>query len=230
MAVNRKTTARLILESPKVAADGVVTVRTRVNGMIRPVARVLGIGGFVALLLVLALRLLPEEHWPGFLDPDHWSFYFGLSLAIASLLGWTFMLEGLVALRERTGWTIGGWLFVFFPVVCALITASHAHDWIAWDESRFGMLLGLARWYPPGVVGTCLFAFWYLDAQKHDGKGSRTLLTAALIAPYVLLFGTLAVGFRVELLEESWEDTLYALGNWALAVQIALAFFAAGSA
>ncbi|MCA8924034.1 MAG: hypothetical protein KDD82_19650 [Planctomycetes bacterium] len=230
MAVNRKTTARLILESPVTAADTVVTARTRVNGILRPVARVTGTFGFVVLLLVLALRLLPEERWPGILTPDHWPFYFGLSLAVASLLGWTFMLEGLVALRQRTGWTIGGWLFVFLPVVCALLTASHAHGWVAWDEVRHGWLLGLARWYPPGVVGSCLFAFWYLDAKKHDGKGARTALTAALITPYVLLFGTLALGFRVELLADSWEETLHSLGSWALVLQIALAFFAAGGA
>ena len=52
MAVNRKTTARLILESPVTAADTVVTARTRVNGMLRPVARVTGTFGFVVLLLV----------------------------------------------------------------------------------------------------------------------------------------------------------------------------------
>lgn len=227
---DRRTTARLILQSPKTAADGVVTARTRLNTLVRPVARVTGWIGIGLLVLVLALKAVPAESWPRPLDEDHWPFYFGVSLALASLLGWTFMLRGLIALRERTGWTVSGWLFVFLPVVCALTTASHAHGWVDWDEDRWGLVLGFARWYPPGVVATCLFAFWYLDAKQHDGKGSRTALTALLMLPYVLLFGTLAVGFEVELLHDSWEETLHSLGSWALVVQIALAFFAAGGA
>jgi hypothetical protein len=222
----RKTTKAL-----GVAIQAPLTVRERLNKGLLPVAFVAGCLGMLALALCGILWCLPEERWPAALDPDRLPFYLMLSLLFASLLGWGCMQKGLSKLRKSVGWTVGGWLFVGAPLVCAafLLTLKQGALGDPDDSTWLGLFGTVAYWYPPCLVASALFAYVTNRSRLGEqGRFERGFWFTLLVAPYALLMAYLIIGFHNPWIDERLQSTIHELGSGAIVAQVALAYFCGG--
>lgn len=224
-----RATSRVTSGAIKIA-QAPQTLRERLNAVLLPIAWLIGAAGTSALVVCAFLRMLPEENWPHYLDPDAWPQYALVSLVASSLIGWGCMQMGLGRLRRVVGWKPGGVLLVLVPIFCVVLSQLIAREVLitdAWPE-RENVVMVL-RWYPPGVVGLSVVMFLLGEwAKGRDDKGKRLgygpLLAAALILPYTMLMAGL-FGLTEDVLSIPIADTLHELGTWAVVVQIAMAYF-----
>jgi len=240
----RSSSGRLVAATGRLAGGAVAgaqSARERLNTFLKPIAKGVGFGGLGALAGCFVLWAIREELWPPFLDPDHLPVYVMVSLVAASLMGWGCMLDGLVVLRRKVGWKLGGWLFVLAPLVCAVFGLLAGQEVIApgeWGQWG-GWALVVATWYTPLVVTACLLAYFLTEADLRDGDRKRVAKRSAwsllLIAPYAFLLAAMVFGvdpdfLELELeLEDHLEDTVEELGSWAIVLQVAFAYFLCGA-
>jgi hypothetical protein len=214
-------------KDPVTAAAEVVaypwTVKSRIEAVIRPSARVAGAAGIAMLVGCAVLSETPAEEWPDWLSPERLPVYWMVSLAVASLLGWTFVNDGQKRIKRSIGAKVSLWAFVVLPISFAILGLIGAH--------RFASVGGpgtehwfwkVVRWYGPVLVILSLVAFLTWKSRGRYGRGAWFVL---LIAPYAALFTVLVLHVRVGPLEDAHAATIRALGTWAITLQLALAFF-----
>lgn len=216
-------TARLIA----VPLTLVQTTREAANRLLLPVAIVVGAIGMACLVGCLILLAVPHERWPALLTPGQLPIYMTLSLVASSLLGWGCMQTGLGRMRGAVGWTVGGWLFVLLPLVCAVLTVLGASEVLTLDEWAGAPWTGrILRWYPPAVVLASLGVYVTTQVRKPgEDRLARNMGSIALVLPYVALLATLVLGVESPLLSESLRDAVESLGSGAIVVQVVLAYF-----
>ncbi len=201
------------------------TVRERVDAVLRPGARVVGALGAASLLACAVLWTTSDERWPpGVRRHDLPVVAFG-SLLAASLLGWSFLSDGQKRVRRGVGRPVAAALYLVLPIALAALSLV--------GPTRMGAIGGpgpehvlwtALRWYGPVLVSLTLVAFLRWKSRGRTGRG---LWFAALAAPYALLLLYFAMGVRLLPLSEPLERTLASMGAWALALQLALAYFVA---
>jgi len=201
-------------------------VKSQVEDVIRPVARIVGACGVAMLVGCLALSRAPREEWPRALDPARLPTYAMISLCVASLLGWTFVHDGQQRVRRSVGKAASLVLFAVLPVLFAYLGFVGPARAAAWGgPSPAHWIWTLVRWYGPAVVVVSLVAFL---TWKSRGRSGRGVWFALLVAPYVVLLAYLVFGWRVAAIDDAHHATLTSLGSWALALQLALGFFVGG--
>lgn len=218
-------------KDPLVKAAKVVAypwkVKSRFEGFIRPAARVAGALGMAMLAGCAALSQTPEEAWPGLLLPaSRLPVYWMVALAVASLLGWAYVNDGQKRIRRAVGPALALCLFVIVPIAFAILGFAGERNVAQFGGPGPGHVLWiLVRWYGPAMVVTSLAAFL---TWKSRGRSGRGVWFALLVAPYAALFAYLVVGFHLPGMGEMHHETIRSLGSWALALQLALAFFVGG--
>src|SRR5688572_11886163 len=96
-------------------------VKSRVDRFLRPAARIAGAAGVAMLGACAVLTGTPAEQWPQALSRDLLPVYWIVSLAVASLLGWTFVADGQKRIRKRVGATAALALFLVCPIAFAIL-------------------------------------------------------------------------------------------------------------
>jgi hypothetical protein len=201
-------------------------VKSRFEAFLRPTARVVGAIGIAMLVACGVLAETPSSEWPARLDPSHLPVYVMVSLVVASLLGWTCVHDGQVRIRRAIGKTASLGAFVILPISFAILGFVGAQ--------RLAPLGGpppwhwfwqLVRWYGPGLVVLSLVSFITWKSRGRYGRGAWFVL---LVAPYAALFAYAVFGVRIEAIDEAHHTTMRALGTWAVAIQLAMAFFVGG--
>ena len=149
-----------------------------------------------------------------------------MSLALASLLGWTCVHDGQGRIQRRLPRAVAALLFVVLPIGCALLSLAGPRRIESWGgPAPSHWIWPCVRWYGPVAVVANLVAFVTWKARGRYGRGAWFAL---LIAPYAALFAYLVFGVDVAGLDEAHHATMSALGSWAVALQLALAFFVGG--
>jgi hypothetical protein len=199
------------------------TVKSQIETVLRPGARVAGVVGIAMLVACGVLAETPHDEWPQALSPQHLPAYVMVSLAFASLLGWTFVNDGQKRIRRRIGAGVSLWAFVVLPIAFAIVGLIGAERFAAVGGPATGhWFWKVVRWYGPMLVIVSLVAFVTWKSRGRYGRGAWFVL---LVAPYAALFADLVLHLRVMPLEEAHATTIRALGSWAIALQLALAFF-----
>jgi hypothetical protein len=201
-------------------------VKSKLEAFLRPAARVAGFVGIALLVGCAVLWTTPAPKWPRGLSPDRLPVYAMTSLVVASLLGWTFVHDGQVRIKRAIGKTASFPLFVVLPIAFAILGLVGAARLAAvGGPAPSHWLWTLVRWYGPSMVVASLAAFL---TWKSRGRTSRGAWFAVLVAPYAALFAYLVFGLHVAGIAEARHATLTALGSWAIALQLATAFFIGG--
>lgn len=220
----RKKTA---LEMAAGTVGLVQTTRERLNAVLTPVAWVSGVLGILGILGCAILWLLPVSSWPEGLVYEQLPLYGTSCLVAASLLGWGCMQGGLRKMRDVFGESLGGPLFVVLPVLCAVVGALAArkvlvlHDLPGYPWSEL-----FVRFYPPLLMVAALGSFLAIKAsKKQEGQLATGFWWALLILPYALLLGLLVFGLQAPFLSDSLRETMRGLGQWAIVLQVTLAYF-----
>jgi hypothetical protein len=215
--------------------EAVQGVRERVNGFLLPIAWWVGWLGLSSLVVCAALNVIDEDHWPAGLDEDDLPRVAMASLIAASLVGWGCMQLGMRRVRELVGWRVGGWLFVFVPLVCALLVLAHVRGWTdltTWPGGEW--LTPFARFYTPALVAVGLASYATLRLKEDEEDARRRLERGVgllvIFAPYALLVLHIALRVDVPWLGEPLEETLEAWGTAALVLQVMLAYFVSSGA
>jgi len=199
------------------------TVKSRVEKFVRPTARVAGAAGIAMLVACAVLAETPAEQWPRGLSPGHLAVYVMVSLAVASLLGWTFVNDGQKRIRRAIGAHLSLAAFVVLPIAFAILGFVGAERISAvGGPAPWHWFWRLVRWYGPVLVVVSLVAFVTWKSRGRYGRGAWFVL---LVAPYAALFADFVLHLRVAPLEDAHATTIRALGSWAVALQLALAFF-----
>lgn len=225
----RRNSSRLY-DAAKVTVGAVEVVqgtRERLNRFLLPLALSLGLVGCVGLVGVLALYLIPPEHWPAILDPNAWSIYATIAIVAASLIGWGCMQEGLGEMRDFVGHRLGGWLFVLLPLICGGFMLCAANQWVnlrtlplnPWSEL-------IVRFYPPLVMTCAVISFMVVKTDvRQEGRVKRSVWWSLVLFPYLLLVGYLVFGIESPILKDSLGPTMRELGSSAVVLQIVIAYF-----
>lgn len=223
----RKTT-RLALEVAALPQ----TLRERVNGWIYPGARAAGGVGLLILAVWLGLWLLPPAKWESLLDPDRLPVLFTLGLCVSSLLGWACMVQGMRRVRAKLPPALGALLFVWLTMACGILTILALEGFIAPDDWPGGVAAPFIRWYPPALVVTFVAINLAVLARDQEHGGHRAALgEAVLCIPYAVLLLAFVWGAWVTPgLQGSLEETVEALGAWAIVLQVGLAWFVTAGA
>jgi hypothetical protein len=200
-------------------------VQSRVQAVVLPMARVFGAFGILMLLGCGVLAWTPASNWPSRLSPQLLPIYLMVSLTMASLLGWTFVNDGQARIARWMPKPVAALFFVVLPVICAvlgLVGEEFVRSYAGPDRPWVWLVV---HWYGPVLIVLNLLAF---HSWKSDGKGNGVLFFL-LVLPYLALLCFLVFGVRIEALDSVHRTTLAALGSWALALQLVLAFFVGGS-
>lgn len=200
-------------------------LKRRFDAVVVAIAWYAGWAGLAALLGLLALRVLPAGAWdimPG-LRAEHWPVYAMVALITAGLLGFSLVNRGQDRIKKRLGSTMSAIVFAMLPLLCLAATLWALY---AREQPSGGPWWLFVRWYPPVVTILCAATFlaWKARPRKHVYV-ERGFGYALLLAPYALLFATLELGVQFSWLDESWRETLTALGSTAIVLQLVLAFF-----
>jgi hypothetical protein len=202
------------------------TLKSEVDAFVRPAARVAGAAGIAMLAGCGVLAATPREEWPAWLSPERLPVYVMVSLAVASLLGWTFVSDGQSRIRRRLGARVSLWAFVVLPISFAILGLVGAGPVSAvGGPAPSHWFWRVVRWYGPVLVVVSLVAFLTWKSRGRYGRGAWFVL---LITPYAALFADLVLHLRVAALEEAHGTAVRALGSWAVTLQLALAFFVGG--
>ena len=199
------------------------TLKSRIDRFVRPAARIAGVAGIGMLVACAVLAGTPAEQWPEWLSPDRLRVYVMVSLAVASLLGWTFVSDGQKRIRRAVGAQISLAAFVILPISFAILGLIGAEATSAvGGPAPWHWFWRVVRWYGPVLVIVSLVAFVTWKSRGRYGRGAWFVL---LIAPYAALFAYFVLHLRVLPIEDAHATTIRALGTWAVALQLALAFF-----
>jgi hypothetical protein len=199
------------------------TVKSRIENVVRPTARIAGAAGIAMLVACAVLAETPAEEWPAWLSPHRLRVYVMLSLAVASLLGWTFVNDGQKRIRRAIGARISMAAFVILPIAFAILGLVGAETMHAVGApAPWHWFWRVVRWYGPVLVIVSLVAFLTWKSRGRYGRGAWFVL---LVAPYAALFAYFVLHLHVAPLEDAHATTIRALGSWAVALQLALAFF-----
>jgi hypothetical protein len=198
-------------------------VKSKVNDVIRPSMRVLGVAGLGMLAGCIVLWTTPPEHWPPALEPSLLPVYAMISLSVASLLGWTFVSDGQTRIRRKIGPTASLWAFVILPISFAIAGFIGAARFAAvGGPAPSHWFWSVVHWYGPVLAVTSLWSFL---SWKSRGRFARGAWFGILVAPYAILLALLVFGLRITAIDEAHHTTLRALGTWAIALQFALGYF-----
>ena len=201
-------------------------VKSKVEAVVRPTARVLGALGIAMLVGCAVLARRPREEWPQELAKERLPVYVMISLATASLLGWTFVHDGQTRIRRVVGKPVSLVAFAVAPIVFAYLDFVGPTRVAAWGgPSPLHWTWTLVRWYGPTLVVLSLVAFL---SWKSRGRFARGAWLALLVAPYAALLAFLVFRVRIPAIDEARHETLLALGGWSVALQLALAFLVGG--
>ncbi len=201
-------------------------VKSKFEEFIRPTARVLGTAGLAMLVGCLVLSTMPHEEWPKALAPSRLPTYVMISLAVASLLGWTCVHDGQTRIRRAIGKQISLIAFVALPIAFAYLGLLGAARVATVGGPGPGhWFWTLVKWYGPACVLASLAAFL---SWKSRGRYARGAWFAFLVAPYAVLMAYLVFGFRFPSIDDAHQSALTSLGSWALALQLTLGFFVGG--
>lgn len=213
--------------SPRSAARGAVrTVRAApalLERVLAPLCLLVGGVGFVALCALLALRVVPTEHWPAVVAPGDWPTWTVAALVAAALLGWALMQQGQARLTRRLGRGVAFVAFVLLPLLATALTwALRAGHLTPESLPASAVVVPLAAWYTTGAAVLSLLAFllhrsrprsrWYLD------RGASALL---LVAPYVVLLALIGTGLADRWIGGAFEDAVDTLGRFGLLLHVA---------
>jgi len=172
------------------------------------------------------LSTTPHEEWPKALVPSRFPTYVMISLAVASLLGWTCVHDGQTRIRKAIGKQISLISFFALPIAFAYLGLLGAARVATVGGPGPGhWFWTLVKWYGPACVVASLVVFlqW-----KSRGRYARGAWFAFLVAPYVVLLAYLVFGFRFPSIDDAHHAALTSLGSWALALQLTLGFFVGG--
>lgn len=201
-------------------------VKSKVDDFVRPTMRVLGVVGLGMLFGCMVLKSTPPEQWPRPLDPALLSVYAMISLAVASLLGWTFVHDGQTRIRRKIGKQTSLVVYVILPITFAILGFIGAARFAAvGGPAPSHWFWGVVHWYGPVLAVTSLWAFL---SWKSRGRFARGLWFGILVAPYAILLALLVFGLRLTSLDEAHHAALRSLGTWAVALQFALGYFVGG--
>ncbi len=201
-------------------------VKSRFEAFIRPTARIVGALGLAMLVGCAVLARTPAEEWPRSLDPARLPTYAMISLAVASLLGWTFVHDGQTRIARAVGKRLSLVLFAVVPISLAYLGLVGAERVAALGgPPTTHWTWTLARWYGPACVVASLAAFL---TWKSRGRFDRGAWFALLVAPYAALTAYLVFNWRIPGIDDAHRAALRSLGSWALALQLALGFFVGG--
>jgi hypothetical protein len=201
-------------------------VKSKFEEFIRPTARFLGFVGLAMLVGCLVLSTTPREEWPAHLAPARLPTYVMISLAVASLLGWTCVHDGQTRIRRSIGKQLSLILFVALPIAFAYLGLLGAARVATVGGPGPGhWMWTLVRWYGPTCVLASLVSFL---SWKSRGRTMRGAWFAFLVAPYAVLLAYLVFGFRFPSIDDAHHEALTSLGSWALALQLTLGFFVGG--
>jgi hypothetical protein len=217
-------------KGPVTKAAAVVTypfrVKSKFEEFIRPAARLLGVAGLAMLVGCFALSNTPHEEWPEGLSPWRLPTYVMVSLAVASLLGWTCVHDGQTRIRRAIGKQISLVLFVAMPITFAYLGLIGAVRVATFGGPGPGhWLWTLVRWYGPACVVASLVSFL---SWKSRGRYARGAWFAFLVAPYAVLLAYLVFGFRFPSIDDAHHEALTSLGAWAVALQLTMGYFVGG--
>lgn len=217
-------------KDPVTAAARVVAypfqVKSRIEAFVRPAARVAGAAGIAMLVGCAVLSGTPREEWPRALDPSHLAVYVMISLAVASLLGWTYVHDGQKRIRRAIGPSISLVAYVVLPIglaIAGLVGAERAAA--VGGPPPWHWFWKLVHWYGPTLVVASLVSFL---TWKSRGRYGRGIWFTLLVAPYAALLGYLVFGLRIAAIDDAHHETIRSLGSWSVALQLALGFFVGG--
>ena len=195
-------------------------VKSKVDAFLRPAARIAGAIGIAMLVACGFLWRTPAEQWPQWLDPSHLAIYAMISLAVASLLGWTFVHDGQTRIKRAIGKPLSLCAFVVLPISFTIAGLIGAADLEAiGGPPGAHWFWNLVHWYGPMLVVVSLLAFL---TWKSRGRYARGLWFALLVAPYAALLAYLVFGLRLPGIDDAHHTTLRSLGSWAITLQLAL--------
>jgi hypothetical protein len=201
-------------------------VRSKLEAFVRPTARVLGAVGIAMLVGCAVLAARAPEEWPSELSPQRLPVYVMISLATASLLGWTFVHDGQTRIRRAVGKPVSLVAFAIVPIALAYLGFVGPTRVASWGgPPPWHWTWTFVKWYGPTLVVLSLVAFVTWKARGRYGRGAWFLF---LVAPYAALLAFLVFGIPLPGIDEAHHATLVSLGGWSVALQLALAFFVGG--
>jgi hypothetical protein len=187
--------------------------------------------GWVGMILLAACGVL----WlaPGALGgvtAERLPMYTMGAILMASFVGWLYVNKGQDRIKKHLGRAVNIVLFLLIPTACMI--AGFAQDPIVdatgWQPPAHPFWL-VVHWYPIALVIVCAAVFlgWKSKPRKHVYL-DRGAGYALLFAPYALLFVYLSLGVHLDWVEASMRETLTAMGQYAIAIQLIMTFFIGG--
>jgi len=204
-----------------------LTAKQRLDAAVEPTAIRIGWAGLAVLAGCIVMSALPMGLWPRALTPRLLLVIGVVSLVCASFLGWAAVRRGQERLKRKVPHTVGTFLFFVLPITVALMSLVHTHVWKLWPVIPQGHeAWWFIRWYVPGLVALSLVTFVGWRSRSFGRIRRKELAWAGLIvAPYVLLAAVLVWGGHVPGVDASLRATLATLGEWAIVMQVTLAWF-----
>lgn len=192
------------------------------------------VGWFGMGLLALngLLWLVPHSVWDGVLGlrAERLPVYTMVAMLLASLVGWLYVNKGEDRIKKRLGRHVNLALFVVLPLAC--MAAGLLQEWLTrqtgWQPPGHPFWL-FVHWYPSLLVITCatVFLAWKSRPRKHVYL-DRGLGYTLLFLPYGLLFAFLVLRVRLDFVGDSMQETMAAMGRYALVIQLVIAYFIGG--
>lgn len=187
--------------------------------------------GMGLLALVGLLWLIPHSVWDGTLGlrAERLPVYTMVAMLLASLVGWLYVNKGEDRIKKQLGRHVNLALFVVLPLAC--MAAGLLQDWLMrqtdWPQGHPFWLF--VHWYPSLLVVVCaaVFLAWKAKPRKHVYL-DRGLGYTLLFLPYALLFAFLVLRVRLDFVGESMQETMAAMGRYALVGQLVIAYFIGG--
>ena len=206
--------------------------KRRFDEFVESAAWYLGWFGVALLVACGLLWLIPDDNWNGVvgLRAERLPIYTLVAMLFASLVGWGYVNSGEDRIRRRLGKPIDITLFVVLPLAC--IAAGLLQGWLS---DKTGMtppshpFWVFVRWYPPLLV--CVSAATFLLWKSRPRKRmylDRGLGYTLLLGPYALLFAFMEFGLRLDWLSEPMKETFASSGQYAIALQLIVAYFIGG--
>lgn len=208
------------------------SAKRRFDAWVRTTAWYVGWAGVALLVAVAVLYMAPASAWDGRwgLREAHLPAYLMAGVLMASMVGWSFINVGEDRIKKHLGKHVNLVLFVVLPLCCAaagLLSGPIARA-TGWQKPEHAFWL-VVFWYPALLVMVCAAAFltWKARPRKrvYLDRGANAAL---LMLPYAALFAYIVLGVHVDWLDDNLQETMNALGAYALVLQLVLAYFVGG--